>query len=611
MEEDFQLCKVGENRNKDCYMNFYKKIFSSLVLLFLTNSFVFAQFGFQQKEILEFHSFQSFDKIQSEGEIKLAFKVNVFDEWHVNSNKPSEDYLIPTEIKITSNISFQQSEVIFPEAHDIKFDFSDIPLKVYEGEFFLGTTIKIPKNTELGEHEIYVEFTYQGCNNATCMAPNSILDTLIVNVVDKSEQIQEINSEIFSKINLEYTTEDSVDDEDSLANQLEESGLLLTLIIVFLGGLALNLTPCVYPLIPITIGFFGGQSEGKTSRLFLMGLFYVLGMALTYSIVGVITALSGAIFGALLQNTFVILFIVLIFIALSLSMFGVYEFKLPDSLVAKAGGAKSGLFGAFFMGLTMGIVAAPCIGPFVIGLVTYVAAKGDPYYGFLLFFVMAVGLGVPYLVLALFSGKIKNLPRAGFWMDAVKHIFGFILLGMAIYFAEPLLPKVVAKFALPIFMIIAGVTLFFMDKKASEILGFKIFKIIFSSLLIIGAAYLLWPTEEKTLDWQYYSEETYEKAIQSNEKMIIDFYADWCIPCKELDALTFSNEKVIAAAKDFISMKVDMTKTMSDQTEIIRNKFSIRGMPTVLIINSEGKEIERITGFVNAEEFLKIIEGIK
>ncbi len=172
-------------------------------------------------------------------------------------------------------------------------------------------------------------------------------------------------------------------------------------------------------------------------------------------------------------------------------MFGVYEFKLPDSLVAKAGGAKSGFFGAFFMGLTMGIVAAPCIGPFVIGLVTYVAAKGDPFYGFILFFVMAVGLGLPYLVLALFSGKIKNLPRAGFWMDAVKHIFGFILLGMAIYFAEPLLPKVLVKYALPIFMIIAGIALLFMDKKASEILGFKIFKILFSSLLIIAATYLL------------------------------------------------------------------------------------------------------------------------
>ena len=215
------------------------------------------------------------------------------------------------------------------------------------------------------------------------------------------------------------------------------------------------------------------------------------------------------------------------------------------------------------------------------------------------------------LVLALFSGKIKNLPRAGFWMDAVKHIFGFILLGMAIYFAEPLLPKEVAKYLLPIFMAIAGITLLFMDKKASEILGFRIFKILFSALLLAGSIYLLWPTEQKSLDWKYYTEDNYKSALDNNEKMIIDFYADWCIPCKELDALTFSNEKVIAASKSFTSMKVDMTKTLSDETEIIRKKFDIKGMPTVLIIDSKGNEVERITGFVNADEFLKIIEPIK
>ena len=590
----------------------YIKSFSLIVLsILLFQNVSYSQFGFQKEEILEVDIYQSFNKIQPEGEVKIALKGKIFGEWHINSNKPKEDYLIPTELIISSNIPIQQSEIIYPKPNEIKFDFSDIPLSVFEGDFLIGTTIKIPKNTQIGEMKIYLDFTYQGCNNVTCMAPETISDTLIIEIVDKSVQIQEINSDIFSELNVEYASTAEVQEDDSLGGQLEKSGLFLTLLIVFLGGLALNLTPCVYPLIPITIGFFGGQSEGRTSKLFLMGLFYVLGMALTYSVVGVITALSGAVFGTLLQNPMVILFIVLVFIALSLSMFGVYEFKLPDSLVAKAGGAKSGFFGAFFMGLTMGIVAAPCIGPFVIGLVTYVAAKGDPYYGFLLFFVMAVGLGLPYLVLALFSGKIKSLPRAGFWMDAVKHIFGFILLGMAIYFAEPLLPKVVVKYALPIFMVIAGIALFFMDKKASEILGFRIFKIVFSSLLIAGAAYLLWPTEQKSPNWEYYSDSVYENAIRNNEKMIIDFYADWCIPCKELDALTFSDDKVISQAKSFTAIKVDMTKTLSDETEIVRKKFKIRGMPTVLIIDSKGNEVERITGFVNAEEFLEMIENIK
>ncbi len=151
---------------------------------------------------------------------------------------------------------------------------------------------------------------------------------------------------------------------------------MLSFILVFLGGLALNLTPCVYPLIPITLGFFGGQSESKTSRLFGLASVYVVGMAITYSVIGVVTALSGALFGSLLQNPIVLIGIAAVLVALSLSMFGLYEFQLPSSWMTKFGEARSGYFGALFMGLTMGVVAAPCIGPFVVGLLTFVGAKG-------------------------------------------------------------------------------------------------------------------------------------------------------------------------------------------------------------------------------------------
>ena len=284
---------------------------------------------------------------------------------------------------------------------------------------------------------------------------------------------------------------------------------------------------------------------------------------------------------------------------------------MPDSWVQKAGGAKSGAFGAFFMGLTMGIVAAPCIGPFVIGLVTYVAAKGDPYFGFMIFFVMALGLGAPYLVLALFSGKIKSLPRAGMWMEAVKHIFGFILLGMAIYFLNPILPDVLSTYLLPAFMIIASVYIMFFDKSAAGVKGFKIFKSVLSILIFAAAVYFIWPSEKISPDWQEYSDDAYQSALDNNQKIMIDFYADWCIPCKELDALTFSDERVIEKSKEFVSFKVDMTKTMSERTEQIRNKFKILGMPTVLLIDSKGNEIERLTGFVNADEFLKLMNAVK
>jgi thiol:disulfide interchange protein DsbD len=358
------------------------------------------------------------------------------------------------------------------------------------------------------------------------------------------------------------------------------------------------------------VGYFGGQSEGNTRKLVMMGILFVLGMAVTYSIVGVVTALSGAVFGSLLQNTYVILFIVAVFIVLSLSMFGVYEFKLPDALVNKAGGAKSGLFGAFFMGLTMGIVAAPCIGPFVIGLVTYVAAKADPLFGFLLFFVLAIGLGTPYLVLAIFSGKIKKLPRAGEWMEAVKHIFGFILIGMALYFLLPLLPKNITGYILPAFMVITALYLLFVEKLANNIKGFRIFKIVFSVIILAVAVYAFIPAEKNSIEWKVYSENSVPANLAGSDGMIIDFYADWCIPCKELDAITFSDPKVIEASKNFHTFKADMTKSLSPEVETLRNRYNILGVPTVLIINSRGEEVHRITGFVDAEKFLELINNI-
>ena len=575
-----------------------------ILLLFFLASSIFAQFGLDQK-LIGLQSYTSFYEVQPGSKVKIAVRIKIEDEWHINSNQPKEDFLIASNLSIIDeNISFEK--IVYPKAEELKFDFSEQPVSVFEGEIYIGGVITIPESAELGQMSIPLRFSYQACNNITCMPPNDEDFEISLEVVSAQTPMSEINPEIFSQIDMEYGT--TVSSDDNLASVLESSGLLIGLIIVFFGGLALNLTPCVYPLIPITIGYFGGQSEGRTGKLFVLGLLYVLGMSITYSVVGVVTALSGAVFGTLMQNSFVIAGIALVFILLSLSMFGMYEFKLPDSWVMKAGGAQGGLFGAFFMGLTMGIVAAPCIGPFVLGLVTYVAAKGDAFFGFIMFFVLALGLGTPYLFLALFSGKIKNLPRAGFWMEAVKHIFGWVLIGMAVYFLGPILPKSVNFYALPIFMIVAALYLLFVDKLANDVKAFRIFKTVFSAALLVTAIYWLYPTEKAEPDWNKFSTEAYQASLENGEKIIIDFYADWCIPCKELDGMTFSDERVIKKSEAFSMYKVDMTKTMDDATESIRNKFTIKGMPTVLIINKSGAEVYRLTGFVNANEFLKLME---
>jgi len=592
------------------------KINSSFLTGFILSLFLFAtsyaQFG-EQAHIKA--SIASKDTLHPGGEAQVIINVTVAEGWHINSNKPNEDFLIASKVTAESKEKIAFRSVVYPKGKEIKFEFSEKPLSVYEGKVEISGALKIPASLKEGKYNVLVKLEYQACNNKTCMPPNDAVDTLALLIqgspVETTKSAQSgYNLPKLSTFDAAIPAATSSND-DSIFSTLEKSSFFISLLFVFLGGLALNLTPCVYPLIPITIGFFGGQAEGKTSKLVMMGLLYVLGMAITYSVIGVVTALSGSVFGALLQNMFVILFIALIFVVLALSMFGVYEFQLPNALVMKAGGAKGGLYGAFFMGLTMGIVAAPCIGPFVLGLVTYVAAKADVLNGFLLFFVLALGLGFPYFILAIFSGKIKQLPKAGEWMEAVKHIFGWLLLGMAVYFVSPLFAKEVAHFLLPVFGIIAALYLLLFDKLANSLKGFRIFKTLFTLALLVLSVLALLPSDKKSIAWEKYSAEKVTAVKADGKPVVIDFYADWCIPCKELDAVTFSNNKVIEESKRFAAFKADMTKSVSPEVDQLRKEFAIVGVPTILIIDSKGHEVIRYTGFIPPEKLLTDLKEVK
>jgi thiol:disulfide interchange protein DsbD len=610
-------------------MKFICSIKKAITLSLLAFLFVTSNTFSQSEDVVKISVIENAVKVNKGESVTVNLTITVNPEWHINSNKPNDEFLIPSEIS-SKGSGVKLSTVKYPQAKDLKLSFSEEPVSVYEAESSAKLTFTTDKNTSAGKQKVTVTLDYQACNDVSCLPPNVTTTEFELEIVEKksdaesqteiitpvdttikeTDSVQVINQEpTIEDVKTEISKTEKVDD-NSIASTLENSGLFLSLIFVFLAGLALNLTPCVYPLIPITIGYFGGQSEGKTSRLVMLGLLYMLGMALTYSVVGVVTALSGAVFGSLLQNPIVIIIIALLFVTLALSQFGVYEFKLPDSWVMKAGGAKGGAYGAFFMGLTMGIVAAPCIGPFVLGLVTYVAAKADPLYGFLMFFVLALGLGFPYLLLAIFSGKIKSLPRAGLWMEGVKHIFGFLLIGMAFYFLDPILPKAIQGYALPVFGIIAAIILLFVDKTANDAKGFRIFKIVFSVIVLAVSIYAIIPSEKLEPEWKKFSIENYEASLNNNERMVVDFYADWCIPCKELDALTFSDKRVLKEFERFTVYKVDMTKN-NETNESLRKRFDVIGMPTVLIIDSKGNEIKRLTGFVNADEFLSYINNVK
>ena len=560
------------------------------------------------EEILRARIFLPVASLAKQNSYTFLTELQIGRGWHINSNQPLEEFLIPTEVSFqeTDGVSFGKLNYQEPDLRD--FSFSDTRVSVYDGRAYVKSTITI--SPEYEEQDLVIRGTvyYQACNDQSCLAPTKIQFTKLVDIEEAGSVIVAENQEVFDQV-LPLFTEETEGKDDSLGDVLRQSGLFYTLIFIYLGGLALNLTPCVYPLIPITISYFGGQSEGRKGSLVLQAVVYVIGMAVTYSVLGVVAALTGGLLGSALQNPLVLIFVALVLIALAVSMFGVYEIRVPQSLAMIGGKNRSGLIGTFLMGLTVGLIAAPCIGPFVLGLLTYVGDKGDPVLGFLMFFVLALGLGTPFLLLGIFSGAATNLPRSGAWMVWVRNMFGFILIGMAIYFLEPLFPvKSIYYYLLALLAIIAGIYLGWIDKNQGKTV-FKVMRNITGVLFIMLGVYLAIPAEapaEGGIFWQPYTAESINKAKNDGQPVIIDFYADWCIPCKELDKFTFSDASVVTAAENILALKADLTSYKSEETTLLRDKFQIKGVPTIVFLSGDGSEMTslRLTGYEDADDFL-------
>lgn len=539
-----------------------------------------------------------------------AVVVQIKNGWHINAHEGLPEGFVPVDLTMADSSSVTLSSAPrYPQGVPKALGGSGRAFPVYEGTVTIYADVQLGQDAPKGPLSIPFNLRVQACNDQVCLAPATVPVTVSIEVAELNRPVAPFHPELFqNNLASQGGTESQ---ENIIAKYLKANGILLTFVLIFLGGLALNLTPCVYPMIPLTVSYFGNQKAEKAGVILGRAVAYVVGISITYSSLGVTAAMTGKILGSTLQSPWVLVGISVVLVILSFSMFGLYEIQAPAWLLNKIASTNTqGWLGALGMGLVFGIVAAPCVDPFSIGLLTFVASKANPFLGFIMFFTLSLGLGFPYVWLGFFSTELQRLPKSGMWMVWVKKIFGLILFGMPLYFLNPLLPKDFNHAAVPAYLLVCGILLgwFFSGKGVTP--AFKLFQHVFGvGLVVLGLlVYRAWP-QPIELPFQNYDPALLQEAQKEGKPVFVDFSASWCLPCKELELKTFSDPKVHEALKNWVLLKADLTQYSSAPVEELKKTYGIMGVPTLVFVGPGGQEKKslRAVGFLTVQELLQRI----
>jgi thiol:disulfide interchange protein DsbD len=497
-------------------------------------------------------------------------------------------------------------------------------LKVEVGKENITSKLSIPKPVEYDGFIVYfdelkidvpkkfvtdkITFHFQGCSKkGLCYPPmNKTFDVKFEDNVNKASNTKPQNIS---------PNNSPTNETDLIAQTMKEGSVLLILSTFFGFGLLLALTPCIFPMIPILSSIIVQQSsKEKDNKLtpakgFMLSLVYVVSMGLAYSIAGVLAGMFGANIQAMLQNPYVVVAFAGVFVALAFSMFGYYEIGLPASWQTKLnkasdeGSKKGGFVGVAIMGFLSALIVGPCVAPPLAGALMYIGQTGDAILGGLALFVMSIGMGVPLLIIGAGSGKF--IPKAGGWMTTVTKVFGVIMLGVAIWMLDKIIPTTVTMILFILLFIGSAIYLYKTKTKIGN---------TFALLSIVGAVVisymLITQKDEKKLEFEYIKTvQQLEETVKNSDKPImIDYWATWCVSCKELDSITFKDEAVLKELDNYRLLKVDVTNNTKDDKELMK-KFNIFG-PPALVFYKDGVEQKqkRIIGYKNPKEFLEIIK---